>query len=71
MSKEALANSGNYYNLNQMVAEDGKVIPILFGANCVYAERGQFLDFAPSRDNVFFYTLGKTMSSAKITAAEG
>ena len=71
MSKEALANSGNYYNLNQMVAEDGKVIPILFGANCVYAERGQFLDFAPSRDNVFFYTLGKTMASAKITAAEG
>ena len=71
MTKEALANSGNYYNLNQMVAEDGKVIPVLFGANCVYAERGQFLDFAPSRDNVFFYTLGKTMSSAKITAAEG
>lgn len=66
MTKEALANSGNYYNLNQMVADDGKVIPILFGANCVYSERGQLLDLSPARDNVFFYTLGKTMESAKL-----
>ena len=69
MTKEALANSGNYYNLNQMVADDAKVIPILFGANCVYADRGQLLDLSPSRDNVFFYTLDKTMESARITAS--
>ena len=66
ITKEALANSGNYYNLNQMVADDAKVIPILFGVNCVYAERGKFPDLSPSRDNVFFYHLDKTMESAKI-----
>ena len=67
MTKEALANSGNYYNLNQMVADDAKVIPVLFGANCVYSDRGQLLDLSPSRDNVFFYTLDKTMESARVT----
>ena len=48
---------------------DAKVIPILFGANCVYSDRGQLLDLSPSRDNIFFYTLGKTMESAKVTAS--
>ena len=69
MTKEALANSGNYYNLNQMVADDAKVIPVLFGANCVYSDRGQLLDLSPFRDNVFFYTLDKTMESAKVTSS--
>ena len=50
-----------------MVADDAKVIPVLFGANCVYSDRGQLLDLSPSRDNVFFYTLDKTMESAKVT----
>lgn len=40
MCKEALANSGNYYNLCKMVADDGKIIPVLFGYYEVYAERG-------------------------------
>ena len=66
MSKEAMANSGNYYNLNKMVAEDAKIIPVMFGYYEVYAERGQLLDLAPSRDNVFFYTLGKTMAGSRI-----
>lgn len=71
MCKEALANSGNYYNLNKMVADDGKIIPVLFGYYEVYAERGQLLDLAPSRDNVFFYTLGKTMESARLATQYG
>ena len=66
MCKESLANSGNYYNLLEMIAEDGRVIPILFGTYAVYAERGLLPDLAPARDNVFFYTLGKTMESARI-----
>lgn len=65
MCKEALANSGNFYNLNQMVAEDAKIIPVLFGNYTVYAERGQLLDLAPSRDNVFYYSIGKTMSGIR------
>lgn len=71
MCKEALANSGNYYNLNKMVADDGKIVPILFGYYEVYAERGQLLDLAPSRDNVFFYSLGKTMESSRLATNYG
>lgn len=71
MCKEALANSGNYYNLNKMVADDGKIIPILFGFYEVYAERGQLLDLTPSRDNVFFYSLGKTMESSRLATEYG
>lgn len=63
LCKESLANSGNYYNLMKLIAEDGRVVPILFGTYAVYAERGLLPDLAPSRDNVFFYTLGKTMES--------
>ena len=71
MCKEALANSGNYYNLNKMVADDAKIIPVLFGYYEVYAERGQLLDLTPSRDNVFFYTLGKTMESSRLATEYG
>ncbi len=71
MCKEALANSGNYYNLNKMVADDGKIIPILFGFYEVYAERGQLLNLTPSRDNVFFYSLGKTMESSRLATEYG
>lgn len=71
MCKESLANSGNYYNLNKMVADDGKIIPVLFGYYEVYAERGQLLDLSPSRDNVFFYTLGKTMESSRLATNYG
>ena len=64
--KDALADSGNYYNLLKDVAEDARIIPILFGYYTVYAERGLFENLSPSRDNVFFYTLDKTMESIKI-----
>ena len=63
MAKESLSNSGNFYNLNQMVAEDGSVIPVLFGTYNIYSKRGELLDLNPSRDNVFYYTIGKTMAS--------
>ena len=62
MMKEALSNSGNYYNLNQMVADDGSITPVLFGCYYIYSKRGELLDLNPSRDNVFYYSLGKTMA---------
>lgn len=67
LCQDALANSGNYYNLHEAVANDGKIIPILFGYNNVYATRGLIDGMSPSRDNIFYYTLGKTMSGIKIT----
>jgi ABC-type transport system substrate-binding protein len=66
MCKDTLENSGNYYNLLELVAEDGRIIPILFGTYAIYAQRGLLPDLAPSRDNVFYYSLGKTMEACQI-----
>ena len=71
MCKEALANSGNYYNLDKLVADDAKIIPVLFGYYEVYAERGQLLDLSPARDNVFFYSIGKTLESSRLATEYG
>ena len=66
MTKNALENSGNYYNLYQKLAEDGRIIPVMFGYYTVYAQRGLMPDLAPARDNVFYYSLGKTMQGIQI-----
>ena len=50
----------------QLIADDGRIIPILFGTYAIYAERGLLPDLNPARDNVFFYTLDKTMESVLI-----
>ena len=67
MAREALANSGNYYNLHEMVMEDAQLIPILFRSYAVYATRGLVTDLEPARDNLFFYTLDRTMADAQIS----
>ena len=66
MCLNALENSGNYYNLYQKLAQDGRIIPVMFGHYNVYAERGLMPDLAPARDNVFYYSLGKTMEDTRI-----
>ena len=48
------------------MAETASIIPVLFGYYTVYAERGLFDNLSPSRDNAFYYTLGKTMSGIQI-----
>ena len=60
---DALANAGNYYTLHQKVMESGCLVPVLFRSYAVYAQRGVFDSLAPTRDNIFFYTIGKTMES--------
>ena len=66
MTKNALENSGNYYNLYQKLGEDGRIIPVMFGYYTVYAQRGLLPDLTPARDNVFYYSLGKTLSGIQI-----
>lgn len=66
MCLNALENSGTYYNLYKKLAEDGRIIPIMFGYYNVYAQRGLMPDLNPSRDNVFYYSLGKTMADIQI-----
>lgn len=64
MNGEALENSGNFYNLHQMVLEDGRLVPILFRTYAVFAKRGLASQLEPARDNTFYYSLGKTLDEA-------
>ena len=66
LCKEALENHGNFYNLHKAVADDGSIVPILFYNYAVYADRGLLTDLQPTRDNVFFYTLGRSDADAYI-----
>jgi len=68
---DALENSGNFYNLHKAVADDGCIVPILFGNYAVYAARGLVTNLSPSRDCVFFYTLGRTDNDALIPIQYG
>ena len=61
MCREALANKGNYVNLHKMVADDGRLCPVLFQTYSIHATRGLLTGLTPARDNIFYYTLGKTM----------
>ena len=67
LSLEALANGGNFYNLHEQVMDDGQLCPILMRCYAVYATRGLFTDLTPSRDNLFFYDLGRTLADARET----
>ena len=66
MCLNALENNGNYYNLYQKLVQDGRIIPVMFGHYNVYAERGLMPDLEPARDNVFYYSLGKTMEGTLV-----
>ena len=66
LCQEAMANEGNYYTLYQRVMTDGMLCPILFRSYAIYGQRGLFGSLSPARDNLFCYTLGKTMESAQI-----
>lgn len=69
MCLKALEDSGNFYNFYQKLAEDGRIIPLMFGYYNVYAHRGQLPELNPSRDNVFYYSLGKNMEDIRIEEA--
>ena len=66
MCLEALANKGNYINLHKLVADDGRLCPILFQTYNVHATRGLLTGLSPARDNVFYYDLGKTMAETRV-----
>ena len=66
LTLQALENHGNYYTLYQTVMEEGLLCPILTGSYSVYATRGLLTGLTPARDNIFYYSLGKTMEQAQI-----
>ena len=69
MSLESMANSGNYYNLHKEIMEQGWLCPILLRSYAIYCKRGSFTGLDPARDNLFYYSLGKTMEGALIPQA--
>ena len=63
---QALENQGNYYTLHQRVMEDGYLCPILFRSYAVYASRGLLTTLQPARDNLFCYSIGRTLTDAYV-----
>ena len=68
LCKEALANSGNYYTLHKQILEEGMLCPVLFRSCAIFVQRGMFTDLYSSRDNVFYYDLGKDPAAARAEA---
>lgn len=66
LCKDSLENSGTTYDLLKTLGDDGRVIPVLFGYHAVYAERGLFENLSPTRDNAFYYSMGKTLIGIQI-----
>ncbi len=63
---ESLANHGNYYTLHQNIMNDGRLCPVLFCSYAIYATRGLLTGLTPARENIFYYSLGKTMEKALV-----
>ena len=67
---QALENQGNYYTLHQRVMEEAYLCPVLFRSYAVYASRGLMTTLKPSRDNVFCYSIGRTLTDAYLVGGE-
>ncbi len=63
---QALENYGNFFTLHQTVMDAGLICPVLFCSNAIYGTRGVLTSLTPSRDNIFYYSLRKTMEGAYI-----
>ena len=66
LTLQAMENHGNYYTLHQTIMENGLLCPVLFRSYAIYATRGLVTGLTPSRDNIFYYSLGKNMEHALI-----
>ena len=65
-SLQALENHGSYYTLHQTVMEEAYLCPVVFHSYAVYATRGLLTELQPARDNVFSYSIGKSMETAYV-----
>jgi len=67
LSLQALENHGNYFTLHKLVMDQGLLCPILFRSYSIYADRGLLSSLTPARDNVFYYSSGKTLADALVS----
>lgn len=61
---QALENQGNYYDLHKAIMDDGYLCPVVFRSYAVYAARGLVTNLNPARDNLFCYSIGRTLEDA-------
>lgn len=66
MCLQAVENQGDYYTLHQAVMEDGYLCPVVFRSYAIYATRGVLDDLQPARDNVFCYSIGRSLMDAYV-----
>lgn len=66
MCTQAIENQGEYYALHQAVMDDGYLCPIVFRSYAIYATRGLLKNLHPARDNVFSYTIGRSLTDAYV-----
>jgi len=66
LCRATVENSGSTNDLLKLLADDGRIIPVLFGYHSIYAERGLFENLNPTRDNAFFYSMGKSLIGIQI-----
>ncbi len=67
---QAPENHGNYYTLHKTVMDNGLLCPVLFRSYAVYAVRGMLTDLEPTRDGVFYYSLGKNIEDCRSIAKD-
>lgn len=67
MSLQALENHGNYFTLHKLVMDQGLMCPLLVRSYSIFSARGVLTNLAPARDNIFYYSLGKTLEDAKVS----
>ena len=65
LCQDALADGGNYTALHQAVMEDAVLCPVAFLNYAVYVQPGLVEDFAPARDQIFYYDLGKNIGEIR------
>ena len=63
---QALENYGNYFTLHKQIMDQGLLCPILFRDYAIFTDRGILPDLTPARDNLFYYSTGKTLADAKL-----
>lgn len=63
---QALENHGNYFTLHKQVMDQGLLCPVLFRNYAIFTDRGIVPNLAPARDNLFYYSTGKTLEDARV-----
>ncbi len=66
LAQGALENPANIPHLYQRIMSNGMLCPILFRTQAIYVQRGLLETLNPATGHIFFYSLGRSLESAKM-----